>query len=72
MSVKKLFEIDSDITPICPYCEQEIDAERFLKGGDSIIQKVETMTFALKTVAFMTTVYFCPHCRKILGINKTK
>lgn len=71
MSFKEKFEIDSDITPICPYCEQEVDVNDFVEGGTSLIQKVSKIKVPFAKVTFMTNIFFCPHCRKLLGISKS-
>ena len=34
-------------------------------------QKINKLEVALKAIIFMTTVFFCPHCQKILGVSKT-
>ncbi len=72
MSFTKKFEFISDLNPICPYCEKEIDIEDLLEGGAGMHQKVSTITVMVAPVAFMTTVFFCPHCRKILGVSKAR
>jgi len=72
MSFAKRFDFKSDLNPICPYCEEEIDIEDLLEGGAGMHQKVTTIKLRLAPVAFMTTVFFCPHCRKILGVSKAR
>jgi hypothetical protein len=72
MSFSKKFEFKSDLNPICPYCEREINIEDLVEGGTGIHQKVSTIKIALAKVAFMTTVFFCPYCRKILGVSKAR
>jgi hypothetical protein len=44
---------DSELTPICPFCEKEVDRLIEVKKG----------YFTTKRV------YCCPHCRKIVGVN---
>ena len=73
MSFTKKFEFKSDLNPICPYCEEEIDIEDLLEGGAGMHQKVSTIKLTIKpTAVFVTTVFFCPHCRKILGVSKAR
>ena len=72
LSFTKKFKFKSDLDPICPYCEEEIDIEDLLEGGAGMHQKVSTIKVMVAPVAFMTTVFFCPHCRKILGFSKAR
>jgi hypothetical protein len=44
----------TDLAPICPHCEAEL-TEVFRRGTGSPLGSGRTL------------VYFCPHCRKILG-----
>jgi len=69
-SLIKKFEFTNDLKPICPYCEKEIDIEEFLEGGPGMHQKISTIKVMMKPSIFMTTTFFCPHCRKILGVSK--
>jgi len=69
-SLIKKFEFTNDLNPICSYCEKEIDIEEFIEGGLGMHQKVSTVKVAVKPSIFMTTVFFCPHCRKILSVSK--
>ncbi len=72
MSLKDLYEIDSEINPLCPYCEQIIDVKEFIDGGKSLIQKISKLKVPIMTKRyFMTNIFYCPHCRKILGISKS-
>ncbi|MBF0198099.1 MAG: hypothetical protein HQL32_10320 [Planctomycetes bacterium] len=42
-----------DITPLCPFCEKEVDELIEVKRGWFSINRV----------------FCCPHCRKIVGIS---
>ncbi len=69
-SITKKFEFISDLNPISPYCEEESDIIDLLESGTSMHQKVSTIK-VMVVLAFMTTVLFCPNCRKILGVIKS-
>jgi len=43
----------TEITPICPYCEQEVQELIQVKRGWFAINRV----------------FCCPHCRKIIGMT---
>ena len=46
-----------DLAPVCPHCGQEL-AEVYTKAkGVPLIQGTNV-------------VYFCPHCRKVLGFGQ--
>lgn len=45
-----------EINPICPYCMKELD-EIFFK-------------YAWRNFWLADSAFFCPHCRKLLGINR--
>ena len=72
ISFTKKFEFKSDLNSICPYCEEEIDIENLVEGGTGMHQKVSTIKVTLAPVTFMTTVFFFPYCRKILGVSKAR
>lgn len=47
-----------ELKPRCPYCESDLsDIFYKQKGPGFLLSK--------------TAVYFCPHCRKILGIGRS-
>ena len=69
-SIIKKFEFTNELKPICSYCEKEIDIEEFIDGGPGMHQKISRIKIMGKSSMFMTTVFFCPHCRKILGVSK--
>ena len=46
-----------DVKPVCPYCEEEIDR----------VCMQEAMGVLGKRY-----IYFCPNCRKILGMSHRK
>ncbi len=50
-------EEHEEINPICPHCEQELLKLWF--------REVETL-FGKRYV------YFCPHCKKVLGVSHRK
>lgn len=43
-----------DLTPVCPYCDHDIDEVYAKAKGFPLAQG-------------RTYVYFCPHCRRVLG-----
>ena len=45
--------IQKDITPVCPYCEKEVE---------------EVVEASRQGVFVVTRIYCCPHCHKILSI----
>jgi uncharacterized protein with PIN domain len=45
-----------DLAPVCPHCEEELT---------EVYTKAKGVPFAAGT----NVVYFCPHCRKVLGIG---
>jgi len=50
-------EEKSDVTPICPHCEKEL----------------KTIWFrVLKSTLGKRYIYFCPGCRKTLGVSHRK
>ena len=44
----------NDLTPLCPHCAREI-TEVYRRGTGVALGQGRTV------------VYFCPHCRKVLG-----
>jgi hypothetical protein len=50
-------ETKDDVTPLCPHCEKEIER---------VWQRELTGTLGKRFV------YFCPHCRKVLGVSHRK
>jgi hypothetical protein len=50
-----------DLNPICPWCEQEI-TEVYCKT-----RGVGWFVFPPRN-----TIYFCQHCRKVLGLGQSK
>ena len=46
-----------DVLPVCPYCTKEL---------------TELWTRPLEGLLGNRYVYFCPHCRKILGTSDRK
>jgi len=46
-----------DRTPVCPWCENELD---------EVYRRDEGSSFG-----YRNRVYFCPHCSKVLGIGIT-
>jgi hypothetical protein len=47
-----------DIDPICPHCGQELDSVCLRHLESSILSR--------------RSIYFCPHCRKVLGVSHRK
>ena len=50
-------EINDDAQPICPHCSTELK---------TIWSRVIAAVFGKRYV------YFCPHCRKVLGVSHRK
>ena len=50
-------EIKNDIEPICPHCSAKID-KIWMRELSSILGK--------------RYLYFCPNCRKVLGVSHRK
>lgn len=46
-----------DLSPICPHCGQELT-------------EVYTRSKGVPFVQGTNVVYFCPHCRKVLGFGQ--
>ncbi len=46
-----------EVTPLCPHCAESL-GEVWFRGLDGMLGK--------------RYVYFCPHCRKVLGISHRK
>ncbi|MFW9877170.1 MAG: hypothetical protein ACFFG0_29115 [Candidatus Thorarchaeota archaeon] len=69
--VKEIFDFDGAVIPICPYCEKDINPASFSREGGAMYQKLH-FEFLRKMYAttFFTNIFFCPHCRKILGISR--
>ena len=53
--------VDSSELPLCPHCEREI--ERLLS------KKIESQVEMNLGVRY---VYFCGHCKKVLGVSHRK
>lgn len=69
---KEAFDFDGNMIPICPYCEKDINPASFSRKGGAMFQKID-FEFASKymAVSMFTNIFFCPHCRKILGISRS-
>jgi glutaredoxin len=50
-------EQKQDINPICPHCQQQLDL-MWSRELEGLLGK--------------RYVYFCPHCRKVLGVTHRK
>ena len=48
----------TDISPKCPHC-----------GG--VLNEVHFRAQGLGFISARTTVFFCPHCQKVLGFGQT-
>ena len=48
-----------DLTPLCSYCNKELTEIYAKSKGVPFIQG-------------MNIVYFCPHCRKVLGLAQSR
>ena len=47
----------SDLDPLCPHCSKELETV-YIKPMESMLGK--------------RYVYFCPYCRKVLGVSHRK
>ena len=48
-----------DLLPVCPFCEAELrHVYRKSKGAGLLVGR--------------NVVYFCPHCRKVLGFGQSR
>jgi len=52
-----ILESKEDIDPLCPHCDRELQSVRMRE---------------LKGTLGKRYIYFCPHCRKVLGISHRK
>jgi DNA-directed RNA polymerase subunit M/transcription elongation factor TFIIS len=59
--VKPEFKIAEreDLVPICPHCEASLN-------------EIYTRTKGFPIISADNTVYFCPHCLKVLGFGKSR
>ena len=48
-----------DLVPLCPHCEAELP-------------EVYVKTKGVGFVVGSTAVFFCPHCRKVLGFGQSR
>jgi uncharacterized protein with PIN domain len=48
-----------DLTPICPHCGKELDEIYYKAKGLGYIEAQHD-------------IYFCPYCRKIIGIGPSR
>ncbi len=48
-----------DLVPVCPYCEASLN-------------EIYTRTKGIPFISADNTVYFCPHCLKVLGFGKSR
>ena len=53
------FILRDDITPICPFCEKELNEIYYNSKGSGFLES-------------KNVVYFCPHCLKILGFGQNQ
>ena len=69
--VKEAIDFDGAMIPICPYCEKDINPASFSREGGALYQKLH-FEFLRKLIAttVITNIFFCPHCRKILGMSR--
>lgn len=51
------FTENNTILPLCPHCAQSLPEIYVQNKGQGILRTRKT-------------VYFCPHCRKVLGIDQ--
>ena len=71
---KEAFDFDGYAIPVCPYCEKDINPASFSREGGAMYQKLnfEFLKIFAKTnvITTFTNIFFCPHCKKILGISR--
>jgi len=48
-----------DLDPVCPYCNEQITEVYYKAKGPALLFP-------------RTAVYFCPHCRKVLGLAQSR
>ena len=48
-----------DLLPICPHCEAELPEVHARSSGAPFVQG-------------HNVIYFCPHCRKVLGAGQSR
>ena len=49
----------NDLVPLCPHCERELaEVYRKSKGVGLLVGR--------------NSVFFCPHCRKVLGVGQSR
>ena len=48
-----------DLTPVCPHCDKELESIFVKSKGLGLIEG-------------KNTIYFCPHCRKVLGFGQSR
>ena len=48
---------NDDVSPICPHCQQPLKSVWYT---------------GLKSTFGKRNLYFCPHCRKVLGVSHRK
>lgn len=57
-------ELKEELSPVCPYCQTEIK-KLFAK-------KIECAEGGAKIKPYYRYIYFCPNCKKTLGITHTR
>ena len=63
----------SDQNPVCPFCEKTVNVEdivtHLIKGSKNTGKGSVVDRFLSTQTKFITVVYSCPHCSKILGFS---
>jgi hypothetical protein len=49
----------NDLTPLCPHCGEELPEVYVREAGFPLIKG-------------LSKIYFCPHCRKTLGLSESR
>ena len=70
---KELFDFDGTAIPVCPHCEKDINPASFSREGGAMYQRLDFEFFTkMRAVTMFTNIFFCPHCKKILGISRSQ
>ena len=57
-------EIRDDVLPLCPHCGAEVK--------NLFATKIQCVEGGAKLIPYYRYIYFCPSCKKTLGVTHTK